>query len=117
MKSIKTRRIMLIVLLAGILAVPGVQAASPAAMAAKNIRQKFVEVVRNPADLQNILVGGEVEVLFTVSEEGKIDIKRLEGSNKEIEDFVRDKISSIPCNEYIFPFNQHYKVKFRFEED
>jgi hypothetical protein len=110
-------RFILITLLFAIISATAIQAASPAAVSAKNIRQKFVEAVMNPDDNYNVPTSGEVEVVFTVTDEGTIDIKKLEGTNKEVSDFVKDRISNVPCKDFVHPYNQYYKVKFRFAQN
>jgi hypothetical protein len=117
MNMIKFKRITFVVLIVGFISTATMYAASPAAFAAKNIRQKFIEAVQSPRDLQNIISPGEVEVLFKVNDDGSINIRKMESTNEEIENFVRDKITNIPCKEYSFLYNQYYKVKFRFQPD
>jgi hypothetical protein len=117
MKTINATRILVIVLLIGFISTFSTYAESPAAISARNIRQKFVQAVMNPEDLLNVSSAGVVEVLFTVTDDGNIDIKNIKSTNEEIANYVKDKISSVPCKENVEPTNQYYKVKFYFQQD
>ena len=115
MKTIKVTRVIVITLLIGFISILSTYAASPAAISAKNIREKFVQAVMNAEDNSNLPTSGEVEVLFTVTDEGKIDIKKMKSTNEEIENYVKEKIVTVPCNDFSHPFNQYYKVRFIFQ--
>jgi DNA-binding protein len=121
MKTINLKIIIFLAILTGLISNVSVfaagPAASPAAVSAKNIRQKFVAAVQQTDELTNIMTSGEVEVTFTVSEEGNIEIKNIKSTSGELADFVKDKISTVPCNDFYHPFNQYYRVKIRFQED
>ncbi len=117
MKTINVTRVILITLLVGFISTFSSYAASPAAISAKNIREKFVQAVMNPDDQSNVPTSGEVEVLFTLSDEGTVEIKKIKGTNDEASNYVKDKITNVPCKDFVHPFNQYYKVKFRFQED
>ena len=56
-------------------------------------------------------------VVFTVTDEGKIEIKKLDSTNEEASNYVTKKISSIPCQDNVYPTNHLYKVKFHFDEN
>ena len=117
MKTINVTRIIIITLLVGFISTFSAYAESPAAISAKNIRQKFIQAVQNPEDLTTIPTSGEVEVLFTVSNDGTIDIKKLKATNDEIANYVKEKIINVPCKDFVYPYNQYYKVKFSFQQD
>ncbi len=118
MKTVKITRIILMVLLVGFISTLSTFAASPAAAAsARNIRQKFVEAVQNPDDLINAPTTGQVEVLFTVNDDGTLNIKKLESDNDEAANYVKEKITSLNYSDSGNPYNQYYKVKFRFQRE
>jgi hypothetical protein len=117
MKTINVTRVFVIALIFGFISIFTVNAAGPAAVTAKNIKQKFAEVILNSEDQENVPASGVVVVLFTVTDDGKIDIKKLESTNDEAENFVKNKITNIPCKDFIYPNNQLYKVKFRFDKN
>jgi hypothetical protein len=117
MKTINATRILVIALLVGFISTFSSYAESPAAISAKNIRQKFVQAVMNPEDQLIVPASGEVEVLFIINEEGSIDIKKLNATNEEAANYVKEKISNVPCKDFIHPYNQYYKIKFLFQQD
>jgi|WetSurMetagenome_2_1015567.scaffolds.fasta_scaffold102448_2 hypothetical protein len=117
MKTIKITRIIGITLLLGFITIFSGYAESPAAISAKNIRQKFVQAVVNAEDKSDLPTSGEVEVLFTVSDEGMVEIKNLKSTNDEIATYVKEKIINVPCNDFSHPYNQYYKVRFIFTPD
>jgi hypothetical protein len=117
MKTINVSRVILITLLVGFISTFSSYAASPAAVSAKNIREKFVQAVMNPDDQSTVPTSGEVEVLFTLNDEGTVEIKKITGTNDEVSKYVKDKITNVPCKDFVHPYNQYYKIKFRFQED
>jgi hypothetical protein len=117
MKTINVTRIFVIALLMGVITSFSSFAASPAAVSAKNIRQKFVAAVMNPEDQSVVPASGTVEVLFTLDDEGNVVIKKIKGSNEDLEKYVTEKITSVPCKDFVHPYNQMYKIKFRFDKD
>ena len=117
MKTINVARILVIAILVGFISTFSSYAESPAAISAKNIRQKFVQAVMNPEDQSNIPTSGEVEVLFIINDEGNVDIKKLKTTNEETANYVKEKISNVPCKDFVHPYNQYYKIKFQFNQD
>jgi hypothetical protein len=115
MKTIKVIRFLVCVYLIGFISTCTLYASSPAAVAAKDIRQKIVKEVWSDNNEEDFPSEGTVVVLFTVNDEGKIDIKKLESTNTEAENFVTKKISSLSCKDNIYPYHQVYRVKFQFE--
>ena len=117
MKTIRVTRIFVIAMLFGFVSVFTASAESPAAISAKNIRQKFVQAVQNPEDMSTIPTTGEVEVVFTVKDDGTVDIKKLQADNDDAASYVKEKITNVFCQDIYHPVNQYYKVKFRFQQD
>ncbi len=117
MKTRKVVNIIVLTLIISFISTFTIYASSPAAVAAKDIRQKIVKVVWNGEDQEDIPSEGTVVVLFTVSDEGKIEIKKLESDNAEAENFVTQKISSISCKDNVYPYHQFYRVKFHFDQN
>jgi hypothetical protein len=91
-------------------------AAGPVSIAAQNIRQTLVKAVEQPKDIETLPVTGEVVVLFTVSDEGNIEIKKLDATNEEIAAFIKEKMASLQLREFVHPYNQYFRVKFRFSQ-
>ncbi|MCX6246972.1 MAG: hypothetical protein NTW10_04495 [Bacteroidetes bacterium] len=117
MKTTIVTRTILIALLVGFISVISAYAASPAAISAKNIRQKLVEAVMNPEDMTTLPSTGEAEVLFKLNDEGTIDIRKIDATNEDIASFVKTTMANVPCKDFVHPYNQYYKVKFRFTQN
>jgi hypothetical protein len=117
MKTINISRLVIIALLVGFISTFSSYASSPAAVSAKNIREKFVNAVMNPDDQTNVPTTGEVDVVFTVNDDGTVYIKKLKASNDDAAKYVKDKIEELTLNDFVHPYNQVYKIKFKFEQD
>jgi len=116
MKTIKITRILIIALLVGFISTFTVYAKSPAAMAAQKIQRKLTEIIQNIDDPESTPVSGTVVVTFTVNDEGKIEVKKLESNNDEAENFVVKKISSVTYKNFVNPYHPLYKIKVRFDQ-
>jgi hypothetical protein len=117
MKTIKAVRFVVFFILIGLISACTLYASSPAAVAAKDIRQKIIKEVWSDNNEENFPSEGTVVILFTVNDEGKIDIKKLESTNTEAEDFVTKKISGLSCKDNVYPYHQFYRVKFQFDQN
>jgi hypothetical protein len=117
MKTTHISRVIIISLLIGIVSTLTTYAASPAAVSAKNIRQKFVEAVMTPDEMSNVPSSGEVEVLFRITDDGSVDIKKVQATSEAVSDYVKEKIANVKCQDFLHPYNQYYKVKFRFTQN
>jgi uncharacterized protein (UPF0333 family) len=116
MKTLNLTRVIVIALFVGFVSTFSTYAESPAAISAKNIRQKFVQAVQNPKDMSTMPTSGEVEVLFSINDDGIVEIQKLKGSNDEVTNYVKEKITNVSCKDFVHPYDQYYKVKFRFQE-
>jgi hypothetical protein len=88
--------------------------ASAANPAAKCIREVLKEAVKYPDCLMKKGSVGDVVVVFTLSDEGKIQVKSVKTSCPELAEYVKEKLSNTSCSEVISPYNQHYMVTFKF---
>jgi ribonuclease PH len=116
MKTNMITRIFMVALFAAIISAGTAYAASPAAIAAKNIRETLYQAVQAPEQDMNIPTSGDVEVLFSVNDQGKIDVKKLDASTDEASKYVKEKIAKVEVKDFVLPFTQYYKVKFSFRE-
>jgi hypothetical protein len=116
MKAIKLSQTFFVALFIGLFSISATYAASPAAVTAMNLRQKFVQLVQYPETAVKSALVGEVEVVFTLNDDGSVNVKSITSSNDELAKYVKDKITeTAPCSECVSPFNQYYKVKFVFK--
>ena len=117
MKTNIVIRIFVLALIVGLISTFSSYAASPAAVTAKSIQQKFAEAFQNTEDRENVPTEGIVVVVFTVTDEGKLEIKKLESTNEEASNYVTQKMAGIPCQDNVYPYHHLYKVKFHFDEN
>jgi hypothetical protein len=117
MKKIKLAHTVIFAVLLGLVSTFSSYASSPAAISAKSIRQKFINAVVNPDDPSIVPTTGEVEVTFKLTDEGTVDIKKITGTSDEAQTYVKDRITQVPCKDFVHPYNQYYKIKFRFSQD
>jgi hypothetical protein len=116
MKTNKITKIIILTMILGIISVSQIFAAGPAAVTARNIREKIVDLIYN-GDLENLPSEGTVVVLFTVTDEGKIEIKNVKSTDNDAENFVVNKITSISAKDNVNPSHQVYRVKFQFDQN
>lgn len=109
-------RILKIALFMAIFSAATAYAANPVPFAAKNIRQKLVETFQHNENQIGFPSSGVVEILFTLSDDGKIEVKKFKATNDKIAGYVKKKIAAIEMNDFIHPYNQYYKIKLSFSQ-
>lgn len=110
MKTMNVIKMFITLIIIGVIAMSSGYAAKPAA---QTLHQKMVEAVNYPDFLLKSGTG-EVEIIFTLTADGKINIEKIIASNKDLAKYVKEKVTNVCCADVISPYNQHYKVKFRF---
>ena len=115
MKTINVTRIIIITLIVGFISTFSTYAKSPAAMAAQKVQQKISDVVRNLDDPGDAPTSGIVVIVFSVNDEGKIEIKKIDSNNEAAENFVVKKISNFTYKNFPDPYHKLYKIKFSFD--
>jgi outer membrane biosynthesis protein TonB len=58
---------------------------------------------------------GSVNVIFTIDEEGKIDIKNTFSDNPDVERIVREQLESICCKGIKTAYNEHFRITITFK--
>jgi outer membrane biosynthesis protein TonB len=106
----QTFAVMLVVLFTAFLSV----SASAAYPSTKCIRDILKESVKYPDRFINEASTGEVVVVFTITDDGRIDIKSVKSTSEELEKYVREQLASTCCKNVISPYNQHYRITFKF---
>ena len=114
MKTTTVVRVIAAAILTGIFSSFSVYAASPATVSAQKIREKFVQAVMHPEEGIVIPSSGEAEVLFTLTDDGNVNITKLKASDDAVNKYVTDRITSVDCKDFVHPYGQHYKIKFKF---
>jgi outer membrane biosynthesis protein TonB len=80
----------------------------------KEIRKIITKSIKYPDFGYKKDMYGDVEITFTVSEEGTIDIKKISSENDELKNYVKEQISNITIKDVSHPVNQKYSVKLAF---
>jgi hypothetical protein len=117
MKTINITRTLLIALLVGFGSTFTTYAKSPAAVTAKKIQEKFTEVIQNTVAPEDMPQAGTVVITFSITDDGKVEFKKIDSNNDDAKNFVVNNISKIPCQAYTYPYHQVYKLKFRFDQN
>jgi hypothetical protein len=60
---------------------------------------------------------GNVDILFTLTAEGTVSIKRISSENEELKSYVKDLISKLDFNKISYPIGQLYGIKIAFWPD
>jgi len=81
---------------------------------AATIREAIQQQVKHPGyiKVQDDLCCADV--LFTVTEEGKLLIKRIITNNEALSSYVKEKFSEIKFFKLGSPLNQYYRIKLSF---
>jgi hypothetical protein len=90
-------------------------ASTPAAVTARNIREEFSNLFQNANNWENVPENGIIVVVFTVNDDGKIDIRKMESTDEVAANYVNEKLKGISARKFASPPNHLYKVKFSFE--
>ena len=54
------------------------------------------------------------DVTFTITNEGRVIVKRIISDNEDLSDYVRGKLSQLKFDKIESPMNQHYRIKLSF---
>jgi hypothetical protein len=57
----------------------------------------------------------DIYITFSLTDEGKVKVEKISGTSQRIEEYIREQLSAVVAKDIIHPYNQMYKVKFRFE--
>ena len=85
------------------------RAITPATANLVHLQKAIKETLRYPEQAIKSGCTGTVNVIFTIDEKGKIDIKKTFSDNPEIAKIVKEQLSSVCCKEVKTLYNQHYK--------
>ena len=115
MKTTKIIRIFSFVTMFVLLSAISTNAAKPALTPADHIQKIIKESIIYPEQALKNCCSGSVDVYFTVNEDGKINIERMYGDTEEMEQAVKEQLSTICCKGIKTPYNEHYKVTISFK--
>jgi outer membrane biosynthesis protein TonB len=115
MKAKKTVRFSLILLVAGIFLTGPVFASTPASECASTLWQKFQGRIKYPDFAQKEAIQGEVVVVFTVSDDGKIIVKDIRSTDRELLKYIKEAMLNVKAPELDNASIYDFKVIFHFK--
>jgi len=92
-----------------------VYAAEPAMAPTQNLQKVIKDGIKYPEQAVKNCCTGTVNVYFTVSEDGKINIEKTFADNPHVEKMVKEQLSAICCKGVIVPTYEHYKITITFK--
>lgn len=90
-------------------------ASTPASECASTLSQKFQGKITYPESAQKQAIQGDVIVVFTVSDDGKIIVKDIRTTDKELGKYIRDTLSGMNAPELDKASIYDFKVVFHFK--
>jgi hypothetical protein len=102
----------LTIIVSGIFTVTTASAKGPALSAA--VRDNISKSVAFPENLIDNAVE-TVEVLFTISEDGTVKVKKATSADQELADYVTREISKINMNAVQDPNSKYYRIVLTFQ--
>jgi hypothetical protein len=82
---------------------------------AKDVHALIKESVKYPPVALKESIEGSVEVIFTINDEGKIVVEKINSNDKRITENVKEQLAKICCKEILGTYNQHYRVILEFK--
>ncbi|MEI7501312.1 MAG: hypothetical protein WCK84_12805 [Bacteroidota bacterium] len=114
MKTIKLISTLILVLM--FISVSGISsfASEPADGSSDNICKIIKESIKYPKHAVENGYTGSVDLIFTINEEGKLNIEKLSTDDKDISDNVKKQLSSVCLKAIKGSSNEHYAVTITF---
>jgi len=97
--------------------IPGVSsfASDSADGTADSLQRIIKESLKYPDEAIKHCCTGKVDVVFTVNEDGQLNIEEIYSDNSDIAKCVKKQLSTICCKGIKTPFNKHYAVSIAFK--
>jgi outer membrane biosynthesis protein TonB len=115
MKTLKAIRILSIILMAICMSAIVTFAGKPEIAPAVHIQKAIKDNITYPAKAVKNCCTGSVNVTFAITENGKIDIKKISTDNKEIAEEVKAQLAKIDYKEANAPSYQLYEITISFK--
>ncbi|MGA3015072.1 MAG: energy transducer TonB [Bacteroidales bacterium] len=93
----------------------GAPASTPASECAATLWQKFQGKIKYPEYAYKQSIQGDVTVIFTVADDGKIIVKDIRATDEDLGKYVREVISKVQCPELDNASVYDFKVIFHFK--
>jgi len=82
---------------------------------AKDIRAVIQETLKYPATAIKDSFEGDVEIIFTVNEEGKIQVEKVGTKDTTMATAIKEQLAQVCCKDILGTYNQHFKVVISFK--
>jgi hypothetical protein len=121
MKTLKILRVIIVLVLGGVLisnpafSRQPASASTPASECASTLNHKFERNIKYPEFAQKQALQGDVTVLFTVADDGKIIIKDIRTTDVELAQYIRTMMSTVNCPELDNAGVYDFKIIFHFK--
>lgn len=90
-------------------------AGKPVISSSDKVQKIIKESIKYPDQAIKSCCQGSVDVIFTLREDGKINILKTFSTNEDIEKLVREQLSTVCCKGVKTPYNEHYKITISFK--
>lgn len=90
-------------------------AGKPVVSTADKVQKIIRESIKYPDRARKACCQGKVDVIFTVTDEGRISIIKTFSNNEDIEELVRKQLSDICCKGFKPNIKEQYKVTISFK--
>ena len=115
MKTLKVIRTLSIILMVICISVISSFAGKPEIAPAVHIQKVIKDNIIYPANAMKNCCTGSVNVTFAITENGKIDIKKISTDNKEIAEEVKAQLAKINYKDANAPSYQLYEITISFK--
>ncbi len=90
-------------------------ASEPVANAADNLQKMIKSSIKYPENALKNACAGTVDMVFTVNEDGQLNIEEIWSDNKELSDCLKKQLATICCKGIKTLPNQHYALTVTFK--
>lgn len=81
----------------------------------KSIQEKLSESIQFPDDSYFKIPNGETAlVLFTLDDEGKVVVDKIDCNNEDMKESLRTQMNQVVCDNVIHPYKQQYQIRIKF---
>jgi hypothetical protein len=90
-------------------------ALNPAPTTVQQLQKVLDESIIYPSQAVKNCCTGSAVIIFTVSDDGKINIRKLYADSPNVEKMVRDQVATLNLKDLKVPSYQYYKIKISFK--
>jgi hypothetical protein len=116
-RQVRAFGLILLLMLAGLSTVQAgdpPRATTSSAPAIESLRKSLIAALPFPSELASAGAGNQVQLSFMITEDRKLDVIRVEGSNYALNRFVLDQLDGISMTRYGSFIGKMIKIKLSF---